>query len=177
MNQNHLGYFACIEKDGRFVGAVMITDDLGIPQEFKYSEPIKPTKIQAILYGGSLHRHIKLNVIRNKLFKSITHKPAYVFIDNTDPSLMGKCEGLDIIMVQRTGYQDLKKVGEIATPKENEMFLKDHDNRDTLRISTSSDSSVALEAVKDYILGFSENFDIAEPMERIERAITALLTE
>jgi hypothetical protein len=175
-NEN-IGYFGCFEVSGKYMGALMVTDASGIPQEFKYTEPIKPTKIQGILYGGSLENYIKRDVIRGKLFKASSIKPQFVFIDNSDSSLLGTHEGVTVVMIQRTRIQGLKEVGDVEQKRENELFLMDHVNREPLRIITHPDDAANMEEIKELLLKFSYGFDVAEPLQRVETAVTALLKE
>lgn len=156
---------------------MMVTDDGGIPQEFKYTEPIKPTRVQAILYGGSLERYIKLDVIRGKLFKALSNKPEYVFVDNSDSSLLGKVEGVPVLMLQRAPISGLDEPGEMRQPKENELLIRDHESRDPLRIVSHPEDAPLLGTIQQIILEIGYGFDIAEPLQRVTTAMDALLKE
>ena len=48
-----LGIYETASHDG-FIGAVLVTDHKGIPQEFRCTHPVKPTSIQKPLYGDAL---------------------------------------------------------------------------------------------------------------------------
>lgn len=177
MADKSIGYFGCVESAGRHIGALMVTNENGIPQEFKYTEPIKPTRIQAILYGGSLERYIKLDVIRAKLFKAISNKPDFMFVDNSDASFLGKCEGVSILMLQRATFPGLKEPGAVERPKDNELLIRDHENRDPLRIVCHAEDTPLLEELQKLVMEISYRFDIAEPLERVDTALQALLKE
>ena len=40
------------------MGGLLLTDESGIPLDFRYVEPITPTKLQAVLYGKALESHL-----------------------------------------------------------------------------------------------------------------------
>jgi hypothetical protein len=172
-----IGYFGCFEVSGRFMGALMVTDSKGIPQEFKYTEPIKPTKIQGILYGGSLESYIKRDVIRGKLFKAINNKPKYILIDNSDSTLLGTADGLTTVMIQRARVAGLKEVGDSQQPHENELLLMDHDNREPLRVISHPEDAAQIGELKELIMTLAYAYDVVEPLTRLESAINALLKQ
>jgi hypothetical protein len=50
-----------LNKDG-YIGAILITDTGGVPQEFRCTHPVKPTVIQKPLYGDTLEPYIGVNL-------------------------------------------------------------------------------------------------------------------
>lgn len=177
MAVNTFGFFSCLSSGGRYVGAIMITDADGIPQEFKYTEPVKPTRLQTILYGGSLEKYIKHEVIRGKLIKSVSKKPEIIFANTSDPTMMGKCEGLSIVLIHRARVQDLDEVGQVKQPKENELIIKDHESRDPLRIICAPEDAAMLQKIGEMALEIKYKLDLIEPLERVETALDAILKE
>ncbi|HNX97400.1 MAG TPA: hypothetical protein PKK12_06945, partial [Candidatus Aminicenantes bacterium] len=67
MERLKIGYLSGIRVDDQFIGGVMITDSTGIPLEFKYTEPIRPTRIHQIIFGRVLERYIHEEVIKKNL--------------------------------------------------------------------------------------------------------------
>jgi hypothetical protein len=177
MAANTLGFFSCMSSNGRYVGAIMITDAEGIPQEFKYTEPVKPTRLQTILYGGSLEKYIKHEVIRGKLIKSVSKKPEIIFANNSDPTMMGKYDGLSIVLIHRARIKDLEEVGQVKQPKENELIIKDHESRDPLRIICAPDDVANLQKISEMAMEIKYKLDIIEPLERVDTALDAILKE
>jgi len=58
------GYLGIEKKsDETYVGGILISDYYGIPVEFKYTEPIKPTNLQKILYGKSIEKYLTVDVL------------------------------------------------------------------------------------------------------------------
>src|SRR6056297_2191987 len=79
-----LGYLNVTRTtDNDYVGGIMVTDPYAIPVEFKYSEPIKPTGLQKILYGNSIEKYLLVDVIAKKLLQNIEEKPKFILIEDT----------------------------------------------------------------------------------------------
>ena len=50
----NLGYVLVDGSEGVFRGAVLVTDFRGIPADFRYTDPLRPSRIEKILYGSAL---------------------------------------------------------------------------------------------------------------------------
>ena len=177
MAAHKIGYMACLEAAGRYIGALMVTDGAGIPLEFKYTEPIKPTRIQKILYGGSLERYIKLEVIRKKLVKALSNKPEVIFVDQGEIAMAGMCEGIPVAGLQVARIQPLGRAGESKRPKDNELIAQTQDGADPLRVVFSQTDQAAVDRVQAIVLEVGREIDLIEPLERLEKAIDALVRE
>lgn len=71
-NNSLIGFLSLIEteaKDG-YLGALLVTDARGIPQEFRCTHPVKPTTVQKSLYGDTLLPHIGINLCGIPLIKA-----------------------------------------------------------------------------------------------------------
>lgn len=177
MASRKIGYFTCLESGGNYVGAVLVTDGAGIPLEFKYTEPIKPTRIQAILYGGSLERYVKTEVIRAKLIKSLTNKPEVLFVDNSDLTLLGRCEGVPVVAVQRARIQPLERAGATKRPKENELIIQEQAGSDPIRLIFESADDELISRFQVLALELGVTMDIAEPLKRSVAALESILQQ
>ena len=51
---NNLGYVSVEGAEGQFRGASLVVDQRGIPMDFRYTDPIRPSRLERILYGLSL---------------------------------------------------------------------------------------------------------------------------
>ena len=86
-SQNHVGYFRHHRIDEKHMGAILITNRIGVPLEFKYTEPVVATKLHKILYGSVLEKYLHETVIRDRLGSEIREAPDY-FITSYD--MIGK---------------------------------------------------------------------------------------
>ena len=177
MSNAQIGYFICNEAGGRFIGALMVTDGAGIPLEFKYTEPIKPTRIQAILYGGSLERYIKFEVIRAKLVKSLKNRPDIIFIDNSDLSLLGACDGIPVVAIQKARIPPLPEEGMTKRPRENELIVQTQDGIDPIRVIFDEANVNNAGKIETVAIEVGKQMDLVEPLERVAKALDAVLKE
>lgn len=59
-----LAYLVVSQPTPGFVlGGVMVIDGFGLPVDFRYSEPLEPSRMQQILYGSVLTRYLKHHVL------------------------------------------------------------------------------------------------------------------
>jgi len=70
------------ESEERYTGGIMVTDPYTIPVEFKYTEPLKPTGLQKILYGKSIEKFIWVDVIARKLIQGLQENPRLLLIQD-----------------------------------------------------------------------------------------------
>ena len=70
-----LAYFMAVKEGGSYLGGLLVTDSGGIPLDFRYTEPITPTKLQSVLYGKALEPHLKEEVIQKTLLKELKTAP------------------------------------------------------------------------------------------------------
>lgn len=62
--------------DGAIRGGVLVTDKETRPYEFRVTSPIKPTKLQKLLYGASLDEYIYGQLVGLPLLKHVKEKVA-----------------------------------------------------------------------------------------------------
>src|SRR5580704_5434489 len=80
-----LCYLVCAtDASGGFVGAILLTDNRARPLHFAFVQPVKPTKMQRILYGSTLDEHIKIDVIARRLWDGLPNPPDVLFVDAPD---------------------------------------------------------------------------------------------
>ncbi len=77
-----LSYLICPQDaGGAFLGALMVTDYRTRPVHFSFASPIRPTKMQRLLYGHTLDEHIRIDVITQRLWKELPCRPTVLFVD------------------------------------------------------------------------------------------------
>lgn len=80
-----LSYLTCPrDAAGAFIGALMLTDSRARPLHFAFVSPIRPTKIQRILYGSTLDEHVSVDVIGKKLLADLPIVPDVLLVDTQD---------------------------------------------------------------------------------------------
>lgn len=94
-----------------YLGAILVTDLLGVPQEFRCTYPVKPSLIQRPLYGDTLEPHIGVKLCGIPLLKALQNAPSLVIVDDRrllDIRVEGSCP---VAYVRRAG-----EAIEVSTP-------------------------------------------------------------
>jgi len=152
-----------------FLGGILQTDILGIPLDFKYVEPIKPTKLQRILYGKSLEHFINFELILKTLLSQLKEK-VLVFVD--DPILFDFVDSEDVIFIGNFKIEVLN-----GTDLKDKKFvkLKDDENEYVFSLGTLAYrlkfKTKPSEELLNLIERASENFDLLEPFSRLSEAL------
>ena len=76
-----------LEDNGGVMGAIMVTDSITKPIEFRVTAPIKPTSFQRTLYGEVLHEHVLVELISVPLLNAINEQVDLIIVK--DPFFLG----------------------------------------------------------------------------------------
>ena len=166
-----LGFLALYEtssNDG-YLGAIIITDFQGIPQEFRYTQPVKPTAIQKTLYGNSLELYIGVNLCGIPLIQLLANKPSLVFVQNE--FLLGVRTSISCPVTSiRRAEGD---IGVESPFKGSKMETIDCSSGrfQPIIVSTHPDFSDDLTSIKEVLAKVFVYLDPIEPFKRMEKAI------
>lgn len=157
-----------------YMGGLMICDDKGFPVEFRYSEPIKPTSIQQVLYGNVLEKHIKVDVISESLLKSVS-SPFEIMIVQDENLLEHKfSSNITVLRISQTKSPPLTNQGENIKIKDKEFLLQASLNSHPLRVqfaaSTKNDDN-KFKSYLDTLAAAGQRMDLDEPLSRVYRAL------
>jgi len=174
MEKIRIGYFATYKTEEMYIGGVMITSDQSIPLEFKYTEPIKPTRIHKIIFGKVLEKYISEEVIKKNLLKEIKNVPAIYFV--TELELIGEDTSNHVPMValQNTTLPGLNTPGEFQRVKEKEVIVQPLTSKNPLKLTFFSPEPDVQEKALNNLRSVIDKIDIYEPFSRIETALKAL---
>ncbi|MCJ7459045.1 MAG: hypothetical protein MUP17_08650 [candidate division Zixibacteria bacterium] len=172
-----IGFLALHEtsiRDG-YLGAILITDLQGIPQEFRCTHPVKPTTIQKPLYGDTLEPYIGVNLCGIPLIQSIQNKPSLIIIHKEFLLDVRKASSCPVIFIRRAG-----EAIDFKPANNSEVILK----RERVDSSTGKFQPVVFTPHPDFdddITSTREIFekilnylDPLEPFERMAKAIEVL---
>lgn len=171
-----------------FVGGLMVNDSRGLPLEFRYTEPIQPTKIQQVLYGQVLSRYIKREVIEETLLKSLDSKIQCLIVE--DENLLDyPAKGFPVLRLGETKSSPIGSVGTVESVSGKEFLLQTSKEGSPLRVqladtpptgSTEGEASSNGAPSKEFIqllAQVGEAMDLVEPLKRIEKALEAICQE
>ncbi|MEI7474978.1 MAG: hypothetical protein WCK67_09395 [bacterium] len=133
-NEIKLAYGAAFSSQGfGYIGAVLVSDSKGFPTEFRYTDPIVPTKIQQVLYGNGLEKYIKIDVILDSLIKAMSSFSKILLVQDED-LLNYKSENVTVIRISATKIPPLSQVGEVSNVKRNEYLIQTSNASSPIRV-------------------------------------------
>ena len=75
---------ASFEEGAAYRGACLVTDAYTQPVEFRVSGAIRPTKLQKVLYGESLHRYICIDLVGLPIVQTLEIKPQVLVVRDAE---------------------------------------------------------------------------------------------
>lgn len=171
-----IGYLTIESKDNYFRGAALVTDQRGIPADFRYTEPVRPTKLERILYGGALDIYLREEVILDNLLKAVEAKPVLWLVDAGELiKPVQKLTKLTAIAAEATQRAPLDRSGQYEPTAENGVFIFQADNISApLRLTFSEENAGQIAQIAQTLQAAAEDMELMEPFARMSKAIDAV---
>lgn len=162
-----------------FMGGAMVTDAYGLPLEFRYTEPVRATKLQRILYGDVLEKYIHGDVIAGNLISRLDQKPELFLV--SDPAVLDAVQaaGRRVVQLSASRVPPLKEFGAAQDISDTEYFLQVTDSGSPVRVrlpGRGPDAALRAEATR-LLTEIGRTMDPTEPITRIEAAIKMLWSD
>jgi hypothetical protein len=171
-----VGYVVSLAvADQVFMGGAMVTDASGLPLEFRYTEPVRATKLQRVLYGDVLEKYIHGDVIAVNLISRLEQKPDLFLL--TDPALTVALQaaGKKSAALAATRVAPLKELGAEQASEDDEFLLQLSDTGSPVRVTVAPKIEAARRAeITSALVGLSKSMELLEPLARVEAAIRML---
>jgi hypothetical protein len=177
------GYVVCrLLPDGSHIGGVLVTDVFGLPLEFRHTDPVTPSRLQRVLYGGALEGYIASEVLVGALLSSVAARPEiYIAGDSTYVDGAGEFGSPSIWIAESRAAQD-KETGHRHDIGAGEFILQLGPGSGAVRVKVGAPRNAA---TADYVkttsdiaakllLQASQSMEVLEPLSRVEDAIQML---
>lgn len=153
-----LAFLSCPQDAARsFLGALLVADYRGRPLEFSYVSPVRPTRLQTLLYGKALHEHVVIDVIARKLMESNGRQLDVIFVNSRELLPVRRIVSAPVALLARATEQ------EASAPRLSTLTYDTGDQK--------GDAEIVGE-----ILGHIEPFiDLIEPFDRIQEALKEVI--
>lgn len=171
-----LGFLIFLETASRdgYMGAVLVTNIQGVPQEFRCTHPVKPTAIQKPLYGDSLEPYIAVELCGVPLIKSLQCRLSIIVVSRESllgvrtkavcPTVLVRRAGEAIDVTSSEGAPASMKKEKIDSPTgtyQPVLLYADPKYEEDINIAKA-------------IFEGTSYFDPLEPFDRITRAVEVL---
>ncbi len=155
---------------GTFAGGLMVVDARGLPVDFKYTEPVVPSKLQQVLYGKSLDKHVRQDVIFKHLVERIDPRPTLILVD--EEGLLPLAAAAPLVYVVETRLAPLREVATLQATNEGEWLLQVAETGSPLRFRLPRAEAGDESRVAELLLEAARaGLDPVEPFGRVRSAL------
>lgn len=157
-----------------FLGAILVTDEIGRPLEFRVTYPVKPTAVQRTLYGVSLIPHIGVELCGKPLYNLLQERPALLLVEDDRFLPLSTAIATPVARVR-----PVDGLSEYIEEDTKEVLLNSPDKRFTsVAVAFPGHYEVhQRESIIRQLQDFLSRMDLIEPFQRIERALEVLADE
>ena len=154
-------------------GAVLVTDHVTKPLEFRCTTPIKPNPVQRTLYGETLRSYIAVDLVGHPLIDAIQEKPQVVIVQ--DVSFLDLRPKIPYYLVCLGKQGEQFRAPSMNHPKQEStdpgVLVCDSGKFQPLTSITHWKHSSELTAILDVLRPVFAVVDLLEPFARIEKAV------
>lgn len=169
MELDKIGFYTLIENDKKsFLGAILVTTNVGIPLEFKCTHPISPTELQRTLYGNSLKSYIGLQLCGEPLIKSLSNTPDLIYVNSKLLLELEKFTEIGIVAISKQGK--LNPASEILETQ----IISSEKTYDPIIFNTYQPNKEKIKDLKLKTSNLFNSFDLIEAFDRIDKSISIL---
>jgi hypothetical protein len=173
-SRNQVGYFLHLKLEEKHMGAIMVTNQIGVPLEFKYSEPVTATKLHKILYGSVLDKYLHETVIRDRLAKELQSTPRYFITSYDEKDFLGALADREMMSIQRYALPPQEFSGAFNRIREREAIIELEGDAIFLRITFSTVDEQVQHDMVAWLQEIARTMDVLEPLDRISTALISL---
>lgn len=163
-----------LEADGGYRGALMVTDASGLPLDFRFTDPISPTRLQRVLYGGVLDRHLRGEVIARTLLEATDQRPTLLLVDDR-PLVDDPAIACPTALLAASAAGPLAQVGAVQGQGGDTFLLQVAPDANPLRVGLADGvEEAARAAMIDALVGLGGTMDLLEPLGRVREALEVI---
>ncbi|MDR1873517.1 MAG: hypothetical protein LBQ90_00680 [Synergistaceae bacterium] len=175
-----LGYIAIDEADGLFRGASLVVDFRGIPMDFRYTDPVRPSRLERILYGNALDVYLREELILESLIGAVEVKPTLWICREPDlvAPLRSQTKGKSLFL-SSSSRSPMEAVGEVENLGESGVYMVQADSVSApLRVAFPEQTREdEVRQIAGILVEAARTMELLEPFGRIQKALTSLAEE
>lgn len=167
------------EDKAGVLGAMLATDDLGKPEEFRVTYPVKPTALQKQLYGEALYSHVGINLCGNPLYNALRGKPELLIL--SDRRFLPISQAIDcrVAHLQRAGEAfEVESEGGDGRATGGNVLSSDGGRYQPVIFAMPPEyGEQGISETRALLTKYFQMIDLLEPFDRIAGAVKALLEQ
>ena len=177
MAQGSLGYMTIEGADGEIRGASFVVDYRGVPMDFRYTDPIRPTRLERILYGNALDVYLREELILQSLLNAVEARPSLWICGDMDLLQPLRTTGkVRAAYLTHSAHAPLDAVGHTESAGENGAVLLQADAISApLRVVFPQEiRQDEMTGALNILIEAAQSMELMEPFGRIQKALASL---
>lgn len=177
---NSLGYINVDAVEGQIRGASLVVDLRGIPLDFRYTDPIRPSRLERVLYGSALDTYLREDLVLQSLLGAVEVKPQLWLCNDLDLLVPLRENGkVKAAFVTSSSHAPLEAVGNIESASEpNSVLLQADSVSAPLRLALPPNSRPdEAQQTAGLLVEAAKMMELLEPFGRIQKALLSLNEE
>lgn len=161
-------------NDESWSGGILVTDTHGLPLDFRYVEPIRPSKLQKLVYGGALKRYLLLDAIAGTLLKASKPNVDWIF---TGDELLGELEGQvhgKLVVIEPTIIDPFSESGEWRNGAVGEVLMQVTSTGNPVKLTFAAADESETKKVAEKLADLTKELDFTEPLKRVGEALVEI---
>jgi hypothetical protein len=177
-SSNSLGYIVVEGADGLFRGASLVVDLRGIPMDFRHTDPIRPTRLERILYGSALEVYLREELILESLAGAVEVKPALWIC--REPDLVAPLKSVTkgrVLFLAPSSRAPMEAAGNLENAGENgAVYMVQADSVSApLRVAFPDNTREdEVRQTVGLLVEAAKTMELLEPFGRIQKALASL---
>ena len=179
--QLNVAYFAMrktLDNDGH-IGAALVVDDRGVPQEFRCTHPVRPSTTQKALYGASIQSYITFDLCGQPLIESLSSKPFVCLVETEDELVLQEYVSMPVVYAQRLGdlhqaFESDENGSAVDPALKRRRRLERPRDFDPISVQCHSGNESRIDDLLPRLQEVFRLIDVLEPFERISVAVKTL---
>ena len=166
------------DKSG-VLGAILTTDDLGKPEEFRVTFPVKPTAIQKQLYGEALFSHVGVELCGIPLYKALQGKPELLIVSDRRFLPISKSVDCRVANLEPAGETfEIEHSSGNGHTEHSETLSSDGGRFKPVQFTWPPEyGEDEIRNTKVMLAKYFQMIDLLEPFDRISGAVNALVEQ
>jgi hypothetical protein len=157
-----------------FMGGLLTVNELGLPTEFLYSDPIQPSKLQLTLYGTTLGRYLMVDVLGKGLLEASQARGAPVIVGHSELLGLATRVKRPLCRLTQSSQRPLGEPGTIRESRPEEFAAQLNDVQSPYIVRIYDRINFAVDQHLPVLVECAGHFDPLEPLERVRRTLEAI---
>jgi hypothetical protein len=170
-----LSYLDVLRLSGDvFLGGLLTVNETGLPTEFIYSEPVRPSKLQVSLYGSTLGRYLMLDVVGKGLVDASQSRGMPVVVAQGDMLPLATRVKRPVCHLRQSAMRPLEQTGQVMEQTADEVLVQLTDVSSPWHLRFYDRQNFPVEQHMPALLECAKRFDLLEPLTRVKRTLETL---